>query len=103
MNSPFAETRRQRAAEFEHRRAVRDAWSASRPPCGPILAAARREAGLTQVQVAELLGVSQSTVAAVERQNSVRLSTLGAYLYAIGAEEPHVVVTVGEAEFDIPL
>ena len=95
--------RASRSALVEHNRAVRDAWDASRPPCGPILAAARKRAGLTQSEVAERLGVTQSTVASIERQTSVRLSSLSQYLFAIGAEQPHVVVTVNGADIEIPL
>jgi DNA-binding XRE family transcriptional regulator len=49
------------------------------------LAEARARAGLTQVQVAERLGISQSDVSKLERRADVRLSTLRAYADAIGA------------------
>ncbi|MDP2955852.1 MAG: helix-turn-helix transcriptional regulator [Longimicrobiales bacterium] len=49
------------------------------------LAQARARAGLTQSQVAERLGISQSDVSKLERRADVRLSTLRAYASAIGA------------------
>ncbi|HET6342963.1 MAG TPA: helix-turn-helix transcriptional regulator [Gemmatimonadota bacterium] len=49
------------------------------------LAEARARAGLTQVQVAERLGIGQSDVSKLERRGDVRLSTLRAYARAIGA------------------
>lgn len=48
------------------------------------LAEARSRAGLTQTQVAERLGISQSDVSKLERRADVRLSTLRAYASAIG-------------------
>lgn len=49
------------------------------------LVMARKRAGLTQEQVAELTGVKQPTVAAFERyDNDPRLSTLRRYALAVG-------------------
>lgn len=49
------------------------------------LVMARKRAGLTQEQVAELTGVKQPTVAAFERyDNDPRLSTLRRYAVAVG-------------------
>src|SRR5690242_10347568 len=44
----------------------------------------RRAAGLTQSQLAERLGVSQSWVSQVESETDVRLSTISAYVAALG-------------------
>jgi transcriptional regulator with XRE-family HTH domain len=49
------------------------------------LVEARARAGLTQAQVAERLGIGQSDVSKLERRGDVRLSTLRAYVRAIGA------------------
>jgi transcriptional regulator with XRE-family HTH domain len=46
----------------------------------------RREAGLTQEQVAEQLGVTQSWVSQIENQADVQLSTLVAYIAALGGQ-----------------
>lgn len=53
---------------------------------------ARQEADLSQADVAELLGIKQSSVAAFERQeNDPRLSTIRRYALAVGATIDHRV------------
>lgn len=53
---------------------------------------ARKRAGYTQRELAEILGVSQPTIANFERQeNDPRLSTLRRYALAVGAEIRHQV------------
>lgn len=54
---------------------------------GRLLAHARRDAGLTQAQLARRLGISQAAVARLERPDSnPRLATLDRALRATGAE-----------------
>ncbi len=50
------------------------------------LAQMRKDAGMTQVQVAQALGVGQSRVSAIEHGDpgSMSLSTIGAYIEALG-------------------
>ena len=48
------------------------------------LAALRRSRGLTQVELAERMGISQSDLSKLERRRDVRLSTLRAYAAALG-------------------
>lgn len=56
----------------------------------------RREAGLSQRDVAEIMGVRQPTVATFESQdNDPRLSTLRRYALAVGADVAHQVTTRG--------
>lgn len=50
------------------------------------LAEARVRARLTQAQVAERLGITQSDVSKLERRADIRLSTLRRYARAIGAQ-----------------
>ncbi len=50
------------------------------------LAQARIRSGLTQQDVAERMGISQSDVSKLERRSDVRVSTLRAYLEALGAK-----------------
>jgi transcriptional regulator with XRE-family HTH domain len=58
------------------------------------LIAQRRRAGMTQKQVAELLGVSQQAVTKLERYDSdPKLSSLRRYANAVGAIVEHRVVT----------
>jgi transcriptional regulator with XRE-family HTH domain len=59
------------------------------------LAALRRTAGLTQVELAANLGVGQGQVSKFERQSDMLLSTLGGYLAALGVTAM-IVVEVGE-------
>lgn len=62
---------------------------------------ARKEAGLSQRDVAEMMGVKQPTVAAFESQdNDPRLSTLRRYALAIGASVEHRVTTWGYTSFE---
>jgi transcriptional regulator with XRE-family HTH domain len=58
------------------------------------LAELRREAGVTQVQLAEALATSQGQISRIERQRDMLLSTLIAYLTALDVEAS-LVVTVG--------
>jgi DNA-binding XRE family transcriptional regulator len=53
---------------------------------------ARRSAGLSQSEVAEALGIKQSSVAAFERyDNDPRLSTIRRYAIVVGAQIEHEV------------
>lgn len=57
---------------------------------------ARRQQNLTQVQVAELMGVKQPTVASFERyDNDPRLSTIRRYAHAVGVTISHTVLLDG--------
>lgn len=62
------------------------------------LAQARARAGLTQAQVGERMGISQSDVSKLERRADVRLSTLRAYAAAIGAHLDVTIQVAGEEE-----
>lgn len=48
------------------------------------IVAVRRSQGLTQEQVAERMGVSQSTVSEFERSSDPRFSTVQRYAHALG-------------------
>ncbi len=50
------------------------------------LSALRRALGLTQVELAEALGVNQAALSKLERQHDVRVSTLRRLLRTLGAE-----------------
>lgn len=60
------------------------------------LAGLRRTAGLTQVELASNLGVGQAQVSKIERQSDMLLSTLSAYLTALGVEARVVVEVDGQ-------
>lgn len=62
---------------------------------------ARKRAGYTQRELAEILGVSQPTVANFERQdNDPRLSTLRRYALAVGADIRHQVLLPDGAQVE---
>jgi DNA-binding XRE family transcriptional regulator len=61
----------------------------------------RREAGLTQKEVAERIGISQQAINKLERYDSdPKLSTMRRYANAVGAlVQHHVVQDVGQSEW----
>jgi transcriptional regulator with XRE-family HTH domain len=66
------------------------------------LAGLRRMAGVTQVELADALGTSQGQISRLEKQHDMLLSTLGAYLRALGVDAK-IVVEVREqtVEYDL--
>lgn len=48
----------------------------SRPKIGEVLAAARREAGMSQEAAAAELGVSRARISGIESSSSLRLTTI---------------------------
>ncbi|MFI7059978.1 helix-turn-helix domain-containing protein [Kribbella sp. NPDC050124] len=67
------------------------------------LAMIRRAGDLTQVEVAEKLGVGQAVVSRLERRNDMLLSTLADYLHATGAENPRIVAVLNGMEVELDL
>ncbi|MFT3943617.1 MAG: helix-turn-helix transcriptional regulator [Ancrocorticia sp.] len=62
---------------------------------------ARKQAGLSQLDLAELMGVKQPTVAKFEREdNDPRLSTLRRYALAVGATIAHQVTSSDGKQFN---
>ena len=59
------------------------------------LAALRRAAELTQVELARRLGVTQAAISRIEQPHDLLLSTLNAYLAAIGGRAS-VIVTFAD-------
>lgn len=64
------------------------------------LAALRRRAGLTQVELAERMGIAQSDLSKLERRHDIRLSTLEAYARAVGGKL-HLLISFPEDEVDV--
>jgi transcriptional regulator with XRE-family HTH domain len=62
------------------------------------LAEIRREAGVTQAEMAARLRTTQGSVSQLERRGDVLLSTLSEYLNALGAEA-RITVSIGERTF----
>jgi DNA-binding transcriptional regulator YiaG len=67
------------------------------------LAMIRRAGDLTQVEVAEKLGVGQAVVSRLERRSDMLLSTLADYLHATGAEHPRIVAVLNGVEVELDL
>ncbi len=63
------------------------------------LAEIRREAGVTQAEMAARLRTTQGSVSQLERRGDVLLSTLSDYLNALGADA-RITVTIGERTFE---
>jgi transcriptional regulator with XRE-family HTH domain len=66
------------------------------------LAGLRRMAGVTQVELADALGTSQGQISRLEKQRDMLVSTLGAYLTALGVDAK-IVVEVGEQTVEYEL
>jgi predicted transcriptional regulator len=58
------------------------------------LAAIRRVTGLTQTDLAVIVGVGQAQISKIERQDDMLFSTLASYLMALGAAA-QIVIEVG--------
>lgn len=67
------------------------------------LAAIRKAADYTQVELAERLGVGQGVVSRTERSKDILLSTLANYLSATGAESASIVVRVHGIDVELDL
>jgi hypothetical protein len=61
-----------------------------------------RRPNLTQIELGEQMGVPQSVISRIERQEDMLLSTLTDYLSAAG-ERPRVVVTVNGQDVEYEL
>jgi len=53
---------------------------------GAMLAQARKEKGITQIQLAERLGMAQGSLSRIETGRYMSIDVIGRYLDAIGAE-----------------
>ena len=66
------------------------------------LAAVRKAADLTQVELAKAMGVAQSEISRIESRPDMLLSTLASYLSAAG-DRPRVVVTIAGLDVEVDL
>jgi DNA-binding XRE family transcriptional regulator len=67
------------------------------------LAALRRAADLTQTELANQLGVTQTAISHMERRRDLLLSTLSSYIEAIGGRMRVVVAFEGGREIEVDL
>ena len=66
------------------------------------LAALRKAAELTQTELALTLGISQAAVATTEQRENLLLSTLAAYIEALG-DQAHIVISFNGEEVNLDL
>lgn len=78
-HTPWKEIRRQGSGNTSLQRGFRSAATAS-----VWLSELRRHAGLTQAELAERLGVTQGWVSQIESETDIRISTVSAYVAALG-------------------
>jgi DNA-binding XRE family transcriptional regulator len=82
--------------------AIREGMAAADRQYAQSLAEIRKAADLTQTDVAEAMGISQSDISRLERRGDMMLSTLASYLLRVG-ERPRVVVTVNGEDVELDL
>jgi DNA-binding XRE family transcriptional regulator len=67
------------------------------------LAAIRRAAALTQIELSQRLGVGQGAISKLENQDDWLLSTLASYIKAAGAQDARLVVTINDQDMEFAL
>jgi DNA-binding XRE family transcriptional regulator len=67
------------------------------------LAAIRRAAALTQIELSQRLGVGQGAVSKLENQDDWLLSTLAGYIHAAGAQDARLVVRINDQDIEFAL
>ena len=90
----------------KHARAVaaaRDALAEADREYAMSLGALRQALGLTQVELARRLEVTQGNVAQIEKRGDLLVSTLASYLHAIGGEVRIVVQFPGSHAIEVEL
>ncbi|MSY39042.1 MAG: helix-turn-helix domain-containing protein, partial [Actinobacteria bacterium] len=63
----------------------------------------REAAQLTQAQMAELLGVGQTSISRLEARPDMLLSTLRKFLDAAGATHPRILVMINGHQHEVSL
>lgn len=82
-HTPWRQVKERRASVTLERQAAREAYRQAMRDA-EWLTALRESRGVTQVEIAEALGVSQANVSKIERREDLYLSTLRAYVEALG-------------------
>jgi len=67
------------------------------------LAAVRHAANLTQVELAERMGIKQAALSGVENREDLLLSTMVSYLEAAGARDVTITAKLGDRTIEMPL
>lgn len=67
------------------------------------LAAVRKAANLTQVELAQRMGIGQAALSGMENRGDLLLSTLASYLEAAGAQDVLITARIGDSIIEMPL
>ncbi len=67
------------------------------------LATVRQAVNLTQVEMAQRLGISQGAVSTLENRDDLLISTLANYLAAAGGSNARVLVTIAGHDVELPI
>lgn len=95
-------TLRRRAGAGKRVTAIRAQMATADRVYADNLAAIRKAADLTQVQLAASMGVAQSEISRIEKRHDMLLSTLTEYL-SVAGDRPRVVVTVDGHDVELDL
>jgi hypothetical protein len=91
-HTPWSAIRAKRPGNSSLQQGFRSAETASM-----WLAELRRQSGLTQSEMAERLGVTQGWISQIENETDIRVSTVGAYVAALGGElQLRAVMSIGD-------
>jgi DNA-binding XRE family transcriptional regulator len=93
---PYSELR----AKMSPRRRARNEAAASKMLADILLSEMRQHSGMTQRQLASALGIKQPTLAQMEKQDDMQVSTLRRLVRALGGELD-LVVRLPQGEFRI--
>lgn len=102
-SSERMERLRQRPGATERVAAIREEMRAVDRVRAMNIAAIRKAADLTQMELAHRLSVGQSVVSRTERSEDMLLSTLANYLSATGADAASILVRVNGIEVELDL
>jgi DNA-binding XRE family transcriptional regulator len=92
----------QRPGAGERVAAIREQMATADRIYADNLAAIRKAADLTQIQMAQDMGVAQSEISRIENRHDMLLSTLAQYL-SVAGERPRVVITMNGQEIELDL
>ena len=67
------------------------------------LAAVRQAANLTQVELANRMGIGQAALSGLENREDLLLSTLASYLEAVGARDVMITARLGDNVVELAL
>jgi DNA-binding XRE family transcriptional regulator len=96
------DTLRARPGAGERVAAIREQMATADRVYADNLAAIRKAADLTQIQMAQDMGVAQSEISRIENRHDMLLSTLAQYL-SVAGERARVVITMNGQDVELDL